>query len=808
MKLQLETHSNRRALRRGLGLLVFCHALLAAIFLMAAPRAQAIPVDTELSLVIDVSGSVSPAEYALQMNGYAAAFCDPTIQSNILSGPNGAIAINVVFFSHEVHTTFLETWQLLDSPAAIKSFANDMATLPRPGTGGTQIEDGMNHSTSLFPGNGFEGTQLIMDVSGDGPGGIPQVPNARDAAELAGITVNGLPIDGPFINDSYTDTVITPDGFIVPAASFADIEASILQKLTVETTPPDDPQGPNCEVTVRGEVLCPERPGDPYLVDLQVVNNSGQTAIYGWLTPCPDDQLPTEAVTLQPNPGFVFALPSPIPTGSGAIVPISIPSDGLTSDATVCFRLTLLDRSGSRCCTTKVCVRVPPCDCAELLDKQIDCEVQANGVIKYTITLTIRNRTNFGPLPFSMAHANFLPPTGFSPASVTISPAIAPGDTGTITTCYYGAPGEVCFNLALHDENIEKCCSLEDVCLTLPDCGHPCLPDKCIVTQKTPCCPQKGTATIVYTVCNNCNVPRTYEWSIGGTILPGCDTILDSAAFSPSGGTLGPVAPGTCASVIITVRCDGLEPAHCAGFRVCAIIPPLQAIQHCCRGMVYNPAPGELVLKQAVPGPIVINKDPTQVQFLVENPGRDPVDTVLHFAAEGSGLSFSATGQAGEVELSPRVQLQPGEQLPLTLDVFQLRPPSRELRFEAVTVYTEQAVAGGGTTVNDALTVPMQLALPPGAAPALRAPDELRTFSVSTDPVARVILRFQSEKNLIYRIQESIDLLTWNDVTCTVAGDITVDDEGRFVGTGEEVVCVVPCHTVTPKGFYRAVRAE
>lgn len=53
------------------------------------------PVALELSLVVDVSGSVDGSEYQTQMQGYKQAFLNPTIQANILS-LTGGMAVNVL----------------------------------------------------------------------------------------------------------------------------------------------------------------------------------------------------------------------------------------------------------------------------------------------------------------------------------------------------------------------------------------------------------------------------------------------------------------------------------------------------------------------------------------------------------------------------------------------------------------------------------------------------------------------------------------------------------------------------------------
>ena len=206
--------------------------------------ANAVPVDLEMSLVIDVSGSVSTAEYNLMMDGYANAFRNATIQNNILSTNNGKlgkIAVNVVFFAGSAFTTSLDTFTLLDSAATIGLFANTLDSFGRPGSGGTTIASGMNKATPLFASNGFEGTKLIMDVSGDGTSTVASTQAARNAASAAGITVNGITIGALSINTFYENNVITADGFALHATDFSDFASGIQQKLALETGGGDVP---------------------------------------------------------------------------------------------------------------------------------------------------------------------------------------------------------------------------------------------------------------------------------------------------------------------------------------------------------------------------------------------------------------------------------------------------------------------------------------------------------------------------------------------------------------------------------------
>ena len=107
-------------------------------------------VDTKLSLVIDVSGSVSTSEYNLQMDGYAAAFRSSGVQNLILNGPLGRIAVNTTFFASSATTP--TAFQLLDDAASINGYADFLDNATRPtGIGtSTEIADGITPSSQAW----------------------------------------------------------------------------------------------------------------------------------------------------------------------------------------------------------------------------------------------------------------------------------------------------------------------------------------------------------------------------------------------------------------------------------------------------------------------------------------------------------------------------------------------------------------------------------------------------------------------------------------------------------------------------------
>src|SRR5690242_18775257 len=59
-------------------------ALAIAAATLAAP-ASAVPVNTELQLLVDVSGSVDTPEFALQRDGYVTAFQNAAVQAELIA---------------------------------------------------------------------------------------------------------------------------------------------------------------------------------------------------------------------------------------------------------------------------------------------------------------------------------------------------------------------------------------------------------------------------------------------------------------------------------------------------------------------------------------------------------------------------------------------------------------------------------------------------------------------------------------------------------------------------------------------------
>lgn len=192
-------------------------------------------VDTELFLTVDTSGSVSSSEFDLQKTGYANAFRNASVQSQIAGLPNG-LAVAYGYFSSPLNQNVAVNWALLRTAADANAFADAIAATTRPFSGSTAVGSAINFAANQLLTNDFTGRKVI-DVSGDG--GTNSGANtaaARDAAFASGITINGLPIGGSGVQNFFQNNVVTPNGFLVSANSFADFDAAVTKKIGREIT--------------------------------------------------------------------------------------------------------------------------------------------------------------------------------------------------------------------------------------------------------------------------------------------------------------------------------------------------------------------------------------------------------------------------------------------------------------------------------------------------------------------------------------------------------------------------------------------
>jgi hypothetical protein len=212
-----------------------------ALLLLCTPpaRADGQPVDLQLILAVDASGSVDAERFELQKRGYADAFADPRVLRAIRSGPRQAVAVAMFQWTGATLQARVIDWRIVSDEASALALSQAIAAAPRRlFRGGTSISGAIDYAVRLFPESGVTGDRRVIDVSGDGANnsGRP-APLARDAAVAAGIVINGLPILAldPDLAAFYRDNVIGgPGAFVRAVDSFENFGEAIRDKLIAE----------------------------------------------------------------------------------------------------------------------------------------------------------------------------------------------------------------------------------------------------------------------------------------------------------------------------------------------------------------------------------------------------------------------------------------------------------------------------------------------------------------------------------------------------------------------------------------------
>ncbi len=222
---------------------------------IAAPRAgslhadrspNAIPVDTELVLAVDVSYSMDPEEQALQREGYITGITSREFMQALRGGMHGKVAVSYFEWAGPYDQKIVVPWRLIDGPEAADAFANEMAKAPYRRASRTSISGALTFAKPLFDGSGYRGIRRVVDVSGDGANNSGSlVTLVRDDLVSAGITINGLPImlkrpssftmDIENLDVYYEDCVIGgPGSFVVPIRSRDQFKDATRTKLVLE----------------------------------------------------------------------------------------------------------------------------------------------------------------------------------------------------------------------------------------------------------------------------------------------------------------------------------------------------------------------------------------------------------------------------------------------------------------------------------------------------------------------------------------------------------------------------------------------
>jgi hypothetical protein len=213
--------------------------LAAASVSIPALAQDAVPVDLQLVLAVDASGSVSNDRFELQKQGYAAAFRNRQVISAITSGTHASIAVTMMQWTGPALQIVVVNWSRIADEASANAFADAIAAAPRRlFGGGTSISGAIDTGVALLSDSRFRGSRRVIDISGDGSNNRGRPAGAaRDEAIAKGVVINGLPILSieADLDRYYQDNVIGgPGAFVIAARSYDTFADAIRKKLIVE----------------------------------------------------------------------------------------------------------------------------------------------------------------------------------------------------------------------------------------------------------------------------------------------------------------------------------------------------------------------------------------------------------------------------------------------------------------------------------------------------------------------------------------------------------------------------------------------
>ena len=207
---------------------------------------NALAVDVELIIAVDVSYSMDPDEQALQREGYITGITSREFMQALCSGIQGRIAVTYFEWAGPFDQKIIVAWRLIDGPEAADALAEEIARAPYRRASRTSISGALQFALPLFDGSGFRGARRVIDVSGDGANNSgPLVTVVRDETLAAGVTINGLPImlkrpssftlDIENLDIYYEDCVIGgPGSFVVPIRERDQFKEATRTKLVLE----------------------------------------------------------------------------------------------------------------------------------------------------------------------------------------------------------------------------------------------------------------------------------------------------------------------------------------------------------------------------------------------------------------------------------------------------------------------------------------------------------------------------------------------------------------------------------------------
>lgn len=205
-----------------------------ALFLGAGASAQT--CDLALVLAVDVSGSVDPGEYRIQMDGLAEALRDGVVIDALI---DAQAWVSLIQWTGSSRQSVSIEWSQMTDADAVETFAARVTTEPRLWRNfSTAIGEALQFSLSAFD-TVPACRRKVIDVSGDGASNEGTEPKEfHKALRAAGVTVNAVVIetDQQDLTSYFWENVITGEGaFVMTANGFQDYPDRIRRKLQRET---------------------------------------------------------------------------------------------------------------------------------------------------------------------------------------------------------------------------------------------------------------------------------------------------------------------------------------------------------------------------------------------------------------------------------------------------------------------------------------------------------------------------------------------------------------------------------------------
>ncbi len=255
-----------------------------------------------------------------------------------------------------------------------------------------------------------------------------------------------------------------------------------------------------------------------------------------------------------------------------------IPAGGNTfatsASASYIIDLDALGGSDDKTTIGDISIYNPPCECMEVVDEHISCEIGSDGTGQvgttgcYDYTFTVTNNSGID------ASFILIPSTEVAPNVIYLNPPLSgAGGTTTVTVkiCPDAATDEFCFHVLLADRFVNECCSI-DHCVPLPDCD--CLQFGTLTTE---CVNGTPTFTFMYTPLTTYTAEHMFLLpeppGSGITITPG---YIDISTAPFTTGTVGPITvtgamPGE--EICVRVTIHELSLIECCSEVICFTIP-------------------------------------------------------------------------------------------------------------------------------------------------------------------------------------------------------------------------------------------